>query len=420
MKVELKSNKEGILCFLFFMPQVNYYIAAILSSYGIQTITSFVYFFLILVGTYSFLTSLGDKRCFLWSFGMVAVLLLSINVDWDVKQYIFSASFASSPVVMLCTIYFPIFLIFLSLVDLGKLIRIAVKYSIITIVLSLIAFANYVFVQRQSMPDYMTFAYMIVSPIMICMISAIQEAKINALWAVAGFIVILVGGCRGALVTVSLFFIFCFIRFFTTAGKGRTTVIKCIVAILVILLTLNIDHILSGLALVLEGFGYKSRVFATLAGTSYGGETNTFFSGDGRIDIWKMSWDHIRVIGYGLFGDRVVVRNEYNNASYAHNWLLEMLVSFGWIAGLIAITFVLWVVIKGAIMANRRKDSTLILLSYSVFCIIMVKHFISASFASSIDFWFYLGVGYCIIETENVKMIEVVKTDGNQKIKSFN
>ena len=38
-----------------------------------------------------------------------------------------------------------------------------------------------------------------------------------------------------------------------------------------------------------NGFGYKSRVFASLTGTSYGGETNTFFSGDGRNDIWNMS-----------------------------------------------------------------------------------------------------------------------------------
>ena len=38
-----------------------------------------------------------------------------------------------------------------------------------------------------------------------------------------------------------------------------------------------------------------------------------------------------------------------------------------------------------------------------------MKHFISASFASSIDFWFYLGIGYCIIETEkNTEIAEVV------------
>ena len=83
--------------------------------------------------------------------------------------------------------------------------------------------------------------------------------------------------------------------------------------------------------------------------------------------------------------------------------------SFGWILGLLAIAFVLWIVLKSIIVANRSKNTTLVLLSYAVFCIIMVKHFISASFASSIDFWFYLGIGYCIIETEkNTEIAEVV------------
>ena len=39
MKVELDNKNEALLCFLFFLPQMNYYVAAILSSYGIQTIT---------------------------------------------------------------------------------------------------------------------------------------------------------------------------------------------------------------------------------------------------------------------------------------------------------------------------------------------------------------------------------------------
>lgn len=411
MKVELDNKNEALLCFLFFLPQMNYYVAAILSSYGIQTITPFVYFFLILTGIYSVLRNLRYRKCFLWSFGMIVVLLLSLIVNWNVTEYMItdSHSLFSSPVIMLCTIYFPVFLILLTSVNLDNLINIAVNYSAVIIVLSAIAFVNYVFVQRQSMPDYMTFAYMIVTPIMICAISVIQGRKLNLLWAVIGYILILVGGCRGALLTVSLFFLFCFIKFFTTRGKAKTFIIKCIVALMAILVLINLNNILNGMALILEGFGYKSRVFASLTGTSYGGETNTFFSGDGRNDIWKMSWNHVRIIGYGLFGDRTVVKNEYNNASYAHNWLLEMLVSFGWILGLLAIAFVLWIVLKSIIVANRSKNTTLVLLSYAVFCIIMVKHFISASFASSIDFWFYLGIGYCIIETEkNTEIAEVV------------
>ena len=111
MKVELDNKNEALLCFLFFLPQMNYYVAAILSSYGIQTITPFVYFFLILTGIYSVLRNLRYRKCFLWSFGMIVVLLLSLIVNWNVTEYMItdSHSLFSSPVIMLCTIYFPIF-----------------------------------------------------------------------------------------------------------------------------------------------------------------------------------------------------------------------------------------------------------------------------------------------------------------------
>lgn len=105
--------------------------------------------------------------------------------------------------------------------NLDNLINIAVNYSAVIIVLSAIAFVNYVFVQRQSMPDYMTFAYMIVTPIMICAISVIQGRKLNLLWAVIGYILILVGGCRGALLTVSLFFLFALLSFLQQEEKQK-------------------------------------------------------------------------------------------------------------------------------------------------------------------------------------------------------
>lgn len=399
MKTEIEIKNEKLLCFLFFLPQINYYISALLSSYNAQTITPFIYGPLIIVGAWSILHNLHYRQCMVWIYGMILMILLSLIVNWKVTQHMIADSFFSSPIVMLCTIYFPIFLLFLTGVNIKNLLMTAERYSIVTIVLATIAFANYVFIQRTSMPDYMTFAYMIVSPIMFCTISAIQGKRSKALWAALGFLLILVGGCRGALLTVSVFFLLCFLTSFTTAEKRSTFIVKCIVVVVAFVVALNIENILNALALVLAKYGYKSRVFASLTGTTYGGQEHTFFNGDGRNDIWEMAWNHIRFIGYGLFGDRTVVVNEYNNPSYAHNWMLEMMVSFGWILGTVAVLYVLWIVIKSVIVAYRKKDKTTALLSYSVFSIIMVKHFISASFASSIDFWFYLGLGYYIIKT---------------------
>ena len=421
MRIKVRIKNESLICFLFFLPQINYYISAVLSSYNFQTVTPPIYAVLIVVGMCSVLYNLHNRQCFIWSFGIIVVLLMSLIVNWNVSQYMVTDSFFQSPIVMLCSIYFPIFLFFLTEVDIGELLRTAVKYSTVTIALSAIAFINYIFIQRTSMPDYMTFAYMIVSPIMFCTISAIQGKKTKTFWAALGYLIILVGGCRGALLTVSIFLLICFIRLFATAGKKSTLLVKCIVVIFAFAVALNIENVLNAISLLLEGFGYESRVFAILTGESYGGEMNTFFSGVGRNDIWKMAWDHIRIIGYGLFGDRTVVVNEYNNASYAHNWILEMLVSFGWILGTVAVLYVLWCVIKSIIVANQRHDRINVLLSYAIFCIIMVKHSISASFANSIDFWFYLGLGYCIIKTsKEQELTEVFEFDEHNKIKGLN
>lgn len=412
MRVQLADKNEAFLGFLFFMPQLNYYVSALLSSYSIQTITPYVYFFLFLVGGYVIITNLKWRKCFLWSFGLMVSLLLSIVVNWDVTQYMMGDSIFSSPVVLLCIIYFPIFLIFLTKVDFEILLKVATKYSVITLTVAAVAFVNYVVILKISMPDYMTFAYMMVSPIIICTISALTGRRTNIVFAVLGLFLIFIGGCRGALLTIVVFFFLVFLRFFTMNGEKKTIFIKIIAIGAFFIFAFRFESILNSLSLILEGIGYESRVFASLTNSKYGGEINSFFSGDGRNDIWKMSLENIRMIGYGLFGDRTVVRNEYNNPSYAHNWILEMLLSFGWIIGIVAVFFVFWIVIRCLFVASRSGNTTMVVMSYAVLSIIMVKHFISASFVSSIDFWFYLGVGYYIVSVFGEKEIEE-KKEGN-------
>lgn len=405
MKIKLKIKNETLLCLLFFLPQINYYFSAVLSSYNIQTVTPLMYTVLIIMGGCSVLYNLRYKQCLIWSIGLALVILLSLGINENVIHFMIADFIFASPIIILCTIYFPIFLMFLTKININELLESAAIYSIITIALAIIAFVNYVFIQRTNIPDYMTFAYMLVSPIMFCIISAIQGKQFKAIWAILGYFIIFVGGCRGALLTVSIFLFLCFIKFFPSMKKSCIFIIKSIAFLISLIFISNINDIISTVSMFLDKFGYKSRVLAALTGTTYGGEMNTFFSGDGRNNIWQLGLDNIRFIGYGLFGDRTVVVNEYNNASYAHNWILEMLLSFGYILGTVAVLYVLWVVIKSIIVANQKNNRTNILLSYSVFCIIMVKHFISASFVSSIDFWFYLGLGCCIIKAVKGKNI---------------
>lgn len=87
MKIKVKIKNENLLCFLFFLPQINYYISAVLSSYNFQTVTPPIYAALIVVGMCSVLYNLHYRQCFIWSFGMIVVLLVSLIVNWNVSQY---------------------------------------------------------------------------------------------------------------------------------------------------------------------------------------------------------------------------------------------------------------------------------------------------------------------------------------------
>lgn len=418
MKAKFALHNDMLLSILFWGPQFNYYLAAFLSAYNIPTISSFVYFFIILAGIYTVLTHLHWKKCLIWSYGMLMVSLLSVVINGDVIKFMFTDPIVLSPIIILATIYFPVFLVFLTPIDFNIWLKESRKYSIWVIAMAAIAFFNYVVLQGRSMPDYMTFAYMLISPIIICVLSFIKGSNIYLGWALLGYAIILVGGSRGALLTISLFLLLCFTKFIFVNKKKKAILPKFILCFLVVLLAIDFNGVVNVISTVLGELGYSSRVFAFLSGNSLSGAT--FFTSAGRNDIWQMSWDHIQLIGYGLFGDRTVIVNEYNDPSYAHNWILEMLVSFGGILGSCAIVFVLWIIVKSFWVSYKTKNDEYMYLSFSVFCVIMVKHCVSASFASSLDFWFYLGLGYYIIRSAKkcTERVKVSVINANKKIES--
>ena len=59
---------------------------------------------------------------------------------------------------------------------------------------------------------------------------------------------------------------------------------------------------------------------------------------------------------------------------------------------MLSLFFVLiFCLVKALMVAKSSNNKVIIMLAFGAFSIIMIKHFISASFIISIDFWFYLG-----------------------------
>lgn len=382
---------------LFFLPQINYYISSLLSSYNIPTITPVIYLILFLCGFFVIMCTFKKKKCALLVLYLIISLLLSVLFNEDTISFMFTDPITSSPIIMLMFIYYPIFLLFLTNLNLDIFIRIATKYSVFTIAVALVSFVNYVFVLGVNLPDYMTFSYMLISSIVFCTISSVDKGKKMMLFSILGFILIFIGGCRGALLTVTVFYAFVFLKFFSSGNKKKDILTKIIIVIILLFLVIFWEKILQSVFTVLESFGYQSRVFSTILGSDYGGEVQTFFNSTTRINIWIDAIRRIGFIGYGLFGDRTIVLNEYNNPSYVHNWMLEVLLSFGIVLGLIIIGIILWIIFKCYFVTKKSSDPRMIMLNYAVFSVLMIKHSISASFVTSIDFWFYLGMGYFLI-----------------------
>lgn len=393
MTIKVKNIKENILCILFFLPQINYYLSSLLSSYNIQTITPIIYSFLMLAGFLIILGSLKRKKTIILIFFLLLSLFLTIIINPETIRFMLNEQISSSPVIMLLLIYYPIFLLFFTKLDFNVLLRKASKYSVFTILIALLSFVNYVVILGGNLPDYMTFSYMIVSPIIFCMIASIQNKKM-IFFSILGFVLIFIGGCRGALLTVAIFYILIIFKYLSSGNKKRDVFIKVLIVLLLIFTIVFWKEIIENVFSLLESFGYQSRIFSTILGSNYGGEELSFFNSKTRIEIWENAIRSIRLIGYGLFGDRTVIVNEYNDPSYVHNWLLEILLSFGLVLGIIVAGLILYIVIRGYICSKKSLDMRKIMLGYAIFSVLMIKHSISASFLTSIDFWFYLGMGY--------------------------
>ena len=77
---------------------------------------------------------------------------------------------------------------------------------------------------------------------------------------------------------------------------------------------------------------------------------------------------------------------------YAHNFVLEIFLDFGVLLGIIIIIAFAYIIIKSFI--NVRKDKMCLKLFFSIIVIFAIKHMVSASFITSLDFWFYFGLAF--------------------------
>lgn len=394
--LKIKWNNELAISLLFFGPQINYYIASLLNMYGLPTTSTYAYAILYFIGFFSYFITLQRRKSLYALLLMVGILGISVIINPEVEKYMLNSTFFISSLPILLFVYYPVFLLMLGNVDIKKMIGYFRKFSVITLIASLLSFCGHLFVLKRMPTDYMSFAYMMLTPILLCLAYGWENNVISFLLAVMCAFITFIVGCRGAVVTMAVFFFLYVIFSYIGGNQKKKTVSKLVLLLAIFLVAINAETILSFISITLSGIGFTSRTVNKLL---IGG--NAFVESEGRQAIWSQAIRNIGFLGKGLFGDRTVILDEYAHAAYAHNVILELLVDFGWIIGIIlAFVFVSYV-LKAYIVSKKSTEPMMHKFSIIMVSLLFAKHMISASFLTSFDFWLYFGFAINLVTYRN-------------------
>lgn len=252
----------------------------------------------------------------------------------------------------------------------------------------LVAFAYWAYrmLLNKELADYdMNAAYNLLPSIVYLIYWAFEKRK----WwywiaAFLGFVLCVSYGTRGPILAAVVVFVALFV-FWTFTGRRRVLKVSILVALILGAWTAFASGMLATFATKLtplfEELGFSTRIF------DYFLEGNLTID-NGRDKLADAVIQAIRekpLLGYGIMGDRLVL------GSYVHNFVLEVLCSFGLIGGSILLLLCLIVVLRGIFKAKTITDKRFLVVMVTM---IFVKLLFSDSFI--IEPYFFLVLGLSI------------------------
>ena len=236
--------------------------------------------------------------------------------------------------------------------------------------------------------DYMSFSYDLLPAWNIVMISAIYyNKKIQWLFLVIGLLEGFIFGARGPI----LWFAVCMflISFYIINNKKKTAKHIIVLIISILGLYIFIDIIIP--FLMNSTFLSSSYVLKRI---NFGSLTDN----SDRKYLYVFCRDIISNMGinvYGLFYDRTVLPS----GMYAHNFIYEILLSFGWFFGTIIIGIISILTIK-AFMNNERIEKRIIATFF--ICSFFLRYIVSGSIFDEGNFIIYITVlSTCFSSSKN-------------------
>lgn len=255
--------------------------------------------------------------------------------------------------------------------------------SVIGICLAVLYFFYYTaFTHRVTGTDLGQWSTNMIPNAIICICYAIREKKISSwLFVTISFIMLTAYGTRMGLVCFTIA-VLCYYLIYT---KKLKIIIWALISIsLILYISSNLELILIWLKQTFSQYGFSTRIIDFVLIKEVHAEA--------RVDYFSrcLEWIGERpLIGYGVFGDRVLLGGYQE---YAHNLFLELWVQFGIFFGFIIATSFIGIIVSGLIHSwnnNNQRDLIVGLCSY-----IMVNLMFSGSYL--VDRFFWLLIGICI------------------------
>lgn len=225
-------------------------------------------------------------------------------------------------------------------------------------------------------------AYNMLPHVCVVVLAALKKpAILNTMVSTVGIIMLASLGSRGPLLCL---LIMMSVYLMLYKKYKRPNLSKVIILVVAAVILVYLDNIMIGMRDIAENMGLSVRVFDLyLEGEIAESRERAII----RKTLMRMIKDN-PVFGYGLYSDYTAV------GIYAHNIVLELLLTFGVIAGGGLFSVLIILLLKALITAKRSDSFAIIILP--LFASGFIKLFLSGSYMSEINLFLLLGI--CISE----------------------
>ncbi len=402
---------ELLFSTVFMLPIVTGFLAEIMNLFDLSFPTGIsyviIYAFAFASWIFSLIKSPGTTIVIL--FISLFAILFSYLVTPEINTYIFNFGnggiyeLGQNTLIAFYGLCLPSFALCFCGMSFEKIYRYVYKYGLITSLLFILLMILQIFFISKKL-NYMTVAYNSLPGIAIMFFDSKETHRMKSTLAcIFGFAGILLGGCRGALLTLTVLIVLWEIHSLKNITPIKLFIL--IIGLILIVLFLNdLNSIAVNIDNFLNKFGYSSRIVEKFLGTSADGD---FFIYSDREAIQQVVINKLGFWAHGLYADRIIT-----DGSYPHNFILEILYQFGYLFGIpLLLIFIRF--LFASYKAAKAVKGNFPIFSWVLFlCTVCVKLMLSASYLTDRPFWALLGLSCIALTNKN----EIKDISNDEKI----